>query len=112
MPVVPVARFWSDRDGLARRDIVRALESGELPGFRRIVVEDSIREALAETLGVDIHPAVEGGDAEAVGRAIRRGGLGLLAAADLVPSMRPLAIDGRSLVGNERVRSVETGRSG
>jgi poly-gamma-glutamate capsule biosynthesis protein CapA/YwtB (metallophosphatase superfamily) len=107
MPVVPVARFWSDRDGLARRDIVRALESGELPGFRRIVVEDSIREALAKTLGVDIHPAVEGGDAEAVGRAIRRGDLGLLAAADLVPSMRPLEIDGRSLVGNERVRSVE-----
>ena len=107
MPVVPVARFWSDRDGLTRRDIVQALESGELPGFRRIVVEDSIREALAETLGLDIHPAVEGGDAAAVGRAIRRGGLGLLAAADLRPSMRPLMVDGRSLVGNERVRSVE-----
>jgi poly-gamma-glutamate capsule biosynthesis protein CapA/YwtB (metallophosphatase superfamily) len=107
MPVVPVARFWSDRDGLARRDIVRALENGELPGFRRIVVEDSIREALAETLGLDIHPAVEGGDAAAVGRAIRRGGLGLLAAADLAPSMRPLTVDGRSLVGNDRVRSAD-----
>ena len=71
MPVVPVARFWSDRDGLARRDIVRALENGELPGFRRIVVEDSIREALAETLGLDIHPEVQGGDAEAVSRVIR-----------------------------------------
>ncbi len=107
MPVVPVARFWSDRDGLARRDIVRALENGELPGFRRIVVEDSIREALAEALGLDIHPEVQGGDAEAVSRVIRTGGLGLLAAADLAPSMRPLAVDGRTLVGNDRVRSAE-----
>ena len=44
---------------------------------------------------------------EAVGRAIRRGGLGLVAAADLAPSMRPLALDGRSLVGNDRVRSAD-----
>ena len=85
----------------------RALESGELPGFRRIVVEDGIREALAEALGVDIHPTIGGGMLEAVGRAIRRGGLGLVAAADLAPSMRPLALDGRSLVGNDRVRSAD-----
>ncbi len=107
MPVVPVAGFWSDKSGLARRDLARALEGGELAGFRRLVVEDGIRDAVAETLGVVIHPTVEGGDVEAVGRAIRRGGLGLVAAADLAPSMRPLALDGRSLVGNDRVRSTD-----
>jgi poly-gamma-glutamate capsule biosynthesis protein CapA/YwtB (metallophosphatase superfamily) len=42
-----------------------------------------------------------------VGRAIRHGALGLVAAADLAPSMRPLAIDSRELVGNERVRSAD-----
>ena len=62
---------------------------------------------LAEALGVAIHADVQGGDAEAVGRAIRHGALGMVAAADLVPSMRPLAIDGRTLVGNERVRSAD-----
>ena len=107
MPIVPVAGFWSDKSGLARRDLARALESGDLPGFRRIVVEDGIREALAKALEVDIHPTIGGGDLETVGRAIRRGGLGLVAAADLAPSMRPLALDGRSLVGNDRVRSAD-----
>ncbi len=107
VPVVPVTGFWSDRVGLSRRDVVGALESGRLSGYRSIVVEDGIREALAEALGIQIHADVRGGDARQVQRAIRRGGLGLVAATDLVPAMRPLRLDGRSLVGNDRVRATK-----
>ena len=45
VPVVPVTGFWSDRVGLSRRDVVGALESGRLSGYRRIVVEDGLRDA-------------------------------------------------------------------
>jgi poly-gamma-glutamate synthesis protein (capsule biosynthesis protein) len=107
VPVVPVTGFWSDRVGLSRRDVVGALESGRLSGYRRIVVEDGIREALADALGIQIDADVRGGDARQVQRAIRRGGLGLVAATDLVPAMRPLRLDGRSLVGNDRVRATK-----
>jgi poly-gamma-glutamate synthesis protein (capsule biosynthesis protein) len=49
---------------------------------------------------------VRSGDLEAVRSSLRRGGLGLVAAADLAPDMRPLRLDGRTLVGNDRVRSL------
>jgi len=39
MPVAPVAGFWSKREGVKRRDIVRALKTGEIVGFKRVVVE-------------------------------------------------------------------------
>ena len=56
MPVVPVVRFWSTQEGLARADIGRALETGRLHGFARIVVEDSVLEGLADALDVQVHP--------------------------------------------------------
>jgi hypothetical protein len=106
MPVVPVLRFWSSRDGLTRRDLVRALETGKLPGVRRVVVAEGIAEPLAATLGIELHPDVGRGDVEAVRRAVRRGGLGLLPATALAPSMRALKVDGRALLGNGRVKRV------
>lgn len=107
VPVVPVTGFWSSQNDISRRDLVRALERGELAGFRRVIVEDGIREAAAAELGVAVHESVAGGDPGQVARVIRRGGLGLVAAPDLRPSMRPLTLDSKALVGNERVRSVE-----
>jgi poly-gamma-glutamate synthesis protein (capsule biosynthesis protein) len=106
VPVVPVVGFWSNRSEVSRRDLVRALERGELAGSRRLIVEDGIRDGLTAALGIQLHPDVLGGDLDEVGRVIRRGGLALVAAPDLRPSMRPLRLDGRSLVGNERVRSL------
>jgi poly-gamma-glutamate synthesis protein (capsule biosynthesis protein) len=107
IPVVPVVRFWSARESIPRRELVRALETGRLAGVRRIVVEDGIHDALAADLGIAIHPDVARGSVGQVERAVLRRGLGLVAATSLTPSLRPLAIDGRSLVGNERVKRVE-----
>jgi hypothetical protein len=104
VPVVPVVRFWSSQDGLPRRDIVRALETGRLDGFTRVAVEGSIHDALAASLGIGIHPDVRRGSIEQTRRVVRHGGLGFVAAMDLQPSLRPLAVDGHALVGNERVR--------
>ena len=58
MPVVPVAGFWSKADGLKRSQIKRALAAGELKGYRRIVVEKRIAEALATELGIELHDDV------------------------------------------------------
>jgi hypothetical protein len=99
-----VVRFWSSQDGLPRRDVVRALENGRLDGFKRIAIEASIHDALAASLGVSIHPDVRRASMEQIRRVVRQGGLGFVAATDLQPVLRPLAVDGRALVGNERVR--------
>jgi poly-gamma-glutamate capsule biosynthesis protein CapA/YwtB (metallophosphatase superfamily) len=107
MPVVPVARFWSTETGMTRRDIRRALETGRATGFERVVVEDGIRDPLASALGTTIGPDVEGGDVARVQRAVARGALGFLAAADVHPRVRALEIDGRSLFGNERVGRLD-----
>jgi poly-gamma-glutamate synthesis protein (capsule biosynthesis protein) len=103
MPIVPVARFWSTDGDLAVRDVRRALESGRAEGFERVVVEETIRDALAAALGIEIAADVQGGDVERVERAVARGALGFLAAADVGPGVRALEVDGRSLFGNERV---------
>ena len=77
MPVVPVARFWSTREGLARRDLVRGLETGRLPGFRGLIVVESLADALARTLDIEIHPDVAARRPRArCGASCARGGLG------------------------------------
>jgi poly-gamma-glutamate capsule biosynthesis protein CapA/YwtB (metallophosphatase superfamily) len=106
MPVVPVARFWSSQEGVSRRDLVRGLESGTLAGFRRLVIDERIADALAGALGITLHEEILRGDIAAVQRSVRRGALGLVAAASLQPALRPLAVDGRALVGNGRIRDA------
>ena len=49
-PVVPVAGFWSKAEGLRRAQVKRALTTGELKGYRRIVVEKEVADALAGRL--------------------------------------------------------------
>jgi poly-gamma-glutamate synthesis protein (capsule biosynthesis protein) len=107
MPVVPVAGYWSTDGGLSERDVRRALESGRLEGFGRVMVEDSIRDSLASSLGLAIGSDVEGGDVERVVRAVSKGALGFIAAADVGPGVRALAVEGRSLFGNDRVGRAE-----
>ncbi len=106
MPVAPVARFWSKREGLRLRDIKSALETGLATGFKRVFVQDDIADALADSLGIELHPDVRRGDTQQVQSALRKGALGLVRAVDVSPPMRLLEIDDVSLVGNERVRDV------
>lgn len=107
MPVVPVVDFWSRREGIERGVVRRALERGKANGFKRVVIEKLVADALADELGIDLHPKVRRLEAERVSRAVGRGALGLMAATSLGPSVRTLEMDGRSLVGVERIRDVD-----
>jgi len=106
MPVVPVVGFWSKEENLKRSKLVRALESGKVKGYRRIVIEKGIADALAQSLGIEIHPDVRRSDIDRIAKAVSKGSLGLVAATDVRPSMRSLRISGLSLTGNERIRDV------
>ncbi len=106
MPVVPVAGFWSKVDGLGHSRIKRALTDGELKGFRRVVVEQRIADALEAELGIKLHETVRRVDAARVAELVGDGALGFAAATSLAPSMRALDIDGVSLHGNDRVREA------
>jgi poly-gamma-glutamate capsule biosynthesis protein CapA/YwtB (metallophosphatase superfamily) len=104
-PVVPVAGFWSTRSAISRRDLVRALETGRAPGFDRLAVQDALRGPLEEALRIRLARRVAVGNVTAVERAAAHGALGVLAAPEVSHRVRALEVDGRSLFGNQRVRS-------
>jgi Bacterial capsule synthesis protein PGA_cap len=107
MPVVPVAGFWSTRDGIRRAEVVRALATGKADGFKRVVVEERLAEPLAAVLGTELDASVRRlGDGEALARAVRKGALGIVAADSLRPSLRALEVGGAALVGVERVKRL------
>ena len=106
MPIVPVTGFWSKADGLKRSRIRQALSDGELKGYRRIVVEKDIADALAGELGIELHEGVGRINADRVAKAVSKGALGLVSATSLRPSMRTLDVGGVSLHGNDRVDDV------
>jgi hypothetical protein len=105
-PVVPVVSFWSKKESLQRGDIRDALVAGGLKGFKRITVDAAIAAALAAELDIELHPDVQLRSVDEVANSVSRGGLGLVAATDLAPSMRALKLNAASLVGNDRVRNV------
>ena len=107
MPIVPVARFWSKAEKLRLGRVVTALETGEAPGFKAVMVEKGIADALAAELGIELHADVKRGDPARIERALSNGALGLIAASDVTPSMRMLALDGHSLTGNERLEKID-----
>jgi poly-gamma-glutamate capsule biosynthesis protein CapA/YwtB (metallophosphatase superfamily) len=106
-PNVPVARFWSKVDSIKRQDLVRALQTGKIRGHKRLVVDERLREPLEAELGFELHEDVRIADAPGLKKAVSNGALGLLAATDLSPGVRALEINGRSLIGNDRVRRIE-----
>jgi len=63
---VPVAGFWSNKEGLGRRELLRALESGSADGYRHVIVEQHLADALVAA-GITIGDAVRRGDLEDVG---------------------------------------------
>lgn len=107
MPVVPVAGFWSTRTEISRQDLRSAIASGSLRGFERIAVLDELAGPLEESLGIRLAAAVRRGGVADVERVVARGGLGLLPASDVSHRVRALALDGRSLFGNDRVGSID-----
>ena len=106
MPVVPVVRFWSSREDLSRKGFLRALQRGAAAGFKRVFVQDSIADELASSLGIEIHADVRRADPERIATAVGNGALGIIAATEVTPAMRTLALDGASLIGNKRVKRV------
>jgi poly-gamma-glutamate capsule biosynthesis protein CapA/YwtB (metallophosphatase superfamily) len=106
MPVVPVVRFWSSREDLSRKGFMRALQRGAAAGFKRVFVQDSIADELASSLGIEIHADVRRADPERIATAVSNGALGIIAATEVTPAMRTLALDGASLIGNKRVKRV------
>ncbi|CAN5831277.1 hypothetical protein BH23CHL8_BH23CHL8_14450 [soil metagenome] len=103
-PIVPVTGFWSASTGLTSDEVRRALRTGQASGFRRVIVEDSIREALGAATGLAVADAVGSGDLSRVERAAAQGALGFVAAPGLTPRLRALEVDGRSLFGNARIK--------
>lgn len=106
-PIVPVAGFWSRKDGLARRDIKAALETGQAEGFKQVAVERAIADALANEFEIELHPDVRVRKRKRVEATVARGGLGFLAATDISPRVRALKVNGASLFGNERITSLD-----
>ena len=105
LAMVPVVGFWSAQTDISLAELRRALQ-GTSSSYRRVVLPEEDRQALAAALGVSLAAGVESGDPAAIRRAVRDGALGLLRVSDLDPAVRALALDGRSLFGNERLRDV------
>jgi hypothetical protein len=106
--VVPIVGFWSTDRSLST-DQLRAAVAGRDRRFRLVVVADPDLAALATTLGVSSSPVVLERPPRAVIAAVRGRSdvLGLVRASDVRPAVRALGVEGRTLFGNARVRSIE-----
>jgi poly-gamma-glutamate capsule biosynthesis protein CapA/YwtB (metallophosphatase superfamily) len=103
MPIVPVVGFWGTQTGISMHDLVSALK-GTSTTWPRVMVMQADRGAIADALGMKIGNSVQAGDANAIRAAVRDGALGLMRASDVTPSVRALALGGRDLFGNDRIR--------
>jgi poly-gamma-glutamate capsule biosynthesis protein CapA/YwtB (metallophosphatase superfamily) len=105
--VVPIVGFWSTDRSLTT-DRLRAALAGRDRRFRIVVVGGPDLAALAASLHVGASPTVRQLSPRAVIAAVqgRRDVLGFIRAADVRPSVRALGIDGRTLFGNGRVRTI------
>jgi poly-gamma-glutamate synthesis protein (capsule biosynthesis protein) len=103
IPIVPVAGFWN-----AVRDIsvgeIRAAIAGGTERWRTVVGPLPLVAELGRLLGVRIATNVIDTDAAGVVRAVSSDehALGILAAFDVTPRVRALAVDGSSLFGTRR----------
>lgn len=89
-------------------DQLRAAVAGRDRRFRLVVIADPDLAAVAASLGVQPGPAVSELAAPAVIAAVRGRSdvLGLVRASDVRPSVRALGLEGRTLFGNARLRSI------
>jgi poly-gamma-glutamate synthesis protein (capsule biosynthesis protein) len=105
--LVPVVGFWSAERSTSR-DRLAAIIAGRDRTFRRVVVAAPDLAALAADLAVRPGAGVAAASAEEVLDAVRGTAdtIGFVRAGDVRPSVRALDVDGRSLFGNGRVRSI------
>lgn len=108
LPIVPVVGFWSTALSLSTAELRLAL-AGHDPRYPKVVVGAPDLAAVAAALGVQAGPKVEQ-LAPAAAIAAVEGTvnlLGLIRATDVRPSVRVLGVDGQTLFGETRVRSLE-----
>jgi hypothetical protein len=105
--IVPVTGFWSRKEGIARRDIQAALETGQAEGYKQVSVERTIADALAASFDIELHADVHVRKRKRVEATVAKGGLGFLSASDVSPRVRALKVNGDSLFGNDRITSLD-----
>lgn len=107
LAVVPVTGFWSATRDISSAEVKAAL-AGESTDWRVVIGEPQLIGRLAAALGVVPSVAVISGDRAAVAARVASDphALGLLAADQVGPSVRALAVDGKSLFGVHHVASL------
>jgi hypothetical protein len=105
--VVPIVGYWSIERSITTAELRLAL-TGNDPGFKGVVVAEPDLQAIAAALGVQASASVRQLSPSAVIAAVQgtTNVLGLLQPEDVRPSIRALGIDGRTLFGDARVRTV------
>jgi poly-gamma-glutamate capsule biosynthesis protein CapA/YwtB (metallophosphatase superfamily) len=103
MPIVPVIGFWGTETDISMRALTDALK-GANSSWPRVIVPQADRGAIADAVGIKLASSVETGDVPAIQTAVKRGALGLMRASDLTPAVRALALDGKDLFGNDRIK--------
>ena len=111
VPLVPIVTYWSAQRTISRTDIALLL-SGRRPtgdqAFTSLALAAVDAAPLASTLGVAVSPAVRLLSPAGVVAAVRASPatLGFIRAQDVSSDVRALSVDGASLFGAGRVKSV------
>jgi poly-gamma-glutamate capsule biosynthesis protein CapA/YwtB (metallophosphatase superfamily) len=105
--IVPIVGYWSTERSITSDELRLAL-TGHDPAFRRVVVAAGDLAAIAAALGVVPEASVRQLSPSAVVAAVQgtTAVLGLVQPEDIKPSIRALGIDGRTLFGDARVRTI------
>jgi len=106
MPIVPVVGFWEQGGGLSRGELIAALE-GRSDRFADVWLPADDRDAIAQALGIRIADTVQSAEPTEILMSLGDGGLGLLRASQLTPRVRALPLEGKELIGTERVRGID-----
>ncbi len=106
--LVPVVGFWSAERSVSRSRLA-AIVAGTDRTFRHVLVAAPDLDLLAADVGVRPGSTVRTASPEAILEAVRGSTdtIGIVRAGDVRPSVRALAVDGRSLFGNGRVRAID-----
>jgi hypothetical protein len=106
MPFVPVIRYWEATDSISTTKLKATLR-GRSDDWPRVLISRGDRAAVESALDIVIDDSVREASPSAIISAVKKGNtLGILRASDVEPSVRALAIDGRSLFGNDRVSRI------
>ncbi len=105
--VVPIVGFWSTDRSITTAELRLAL-SGHDPRFKRVLVAEPDLAAVAAALGVQPGSTVAQLSPAAVIAAVEGHSnvLGLVQPESVRPAIRALGIDGRTLFGDGRVRTI------